>query len=562
MRSAAFTALIIATALFMENMDGTVISTSLPAIALDLHQDPIVLKLALTSYMLTLAVFIPASGWVADRFGARTVFCSAIVVFTLGSILCGASTSLPTLIAARVFQGLGGAMMVPVGRLVLLRSVPKSDLVSAMAYLTVPALIGPVAGPPLGGFITTYFHWRWIFWINVPIGVLGVLLSLRFIDNLREQAVPRFDFKGFVLSGVGLLSLISGLSMIGRGIAPYWLVAAMIAIGALSLAAYVRHAQRERGRDPRSQAPQDPDLLRRRRRRVHLPDRHRRHAFLLPLLLQVGFGLTPFQSGSLTFATAAGALLMKFTASTALRWFGFRQTLIVNGLISGAFLAACALFTPSTPHWLLLLMLLAGGFFRSLEFTALNAISYADIDPPQMSRATSFASVSQQMSGAVGVAVAAICVELIQFGFGDSELMARDLSLAFVLVAIVSSLVGLHLRPAQARRGRRSLGPDAFDQRRASDCGGGVSKTTPVGALSGLPNGRVAVSYGWSSMIAGWGMDRVQPRGRIMQLLALGAVLIALTAGYVLMARQFNVTELPSERHFGAIDQVARAEEI
>ena len=174
MRSAVLTALIIATALFMENMDGTVISTSLPAIARDLHQDPIVLKLALTSYMLTLAVFIPASGWVADRFGARTVFCTAIVVFTLGSILCGASTSLPTLIAARVFQGLGGAMMVPVGRLVLLRSVQKSDLVNALAYLTVPALIGPVAGPPLGGFITTYFHWRWIFWINVPIGVLGI----------------------------------------------------------------------------------------------------------------------------------------------------------------------------------------------------------------------------------------------------------------------------------------------------------------------------------------------------------------------------------------------------
>ena len=170
MRPAVLTALIIATALFMENMDGTVISTSLPAIALDLHQDPIVLKLALTSYMLTLAVFIPASGWVADRFGARTVFCSAIVVFTFGSILCGASSSLSTLIAARVFQGLGGAMMVPVGRLVLLRSVAKSDLVSAMAYLTVPALIGPVAGPPLGGFITTYFQWRWIFWINVPIG--------------------------------------------------------------------------------------------------------------------------------------------------------------------------------------------------------------------------------------------------------------------------------------------------------------------------------------------------------------------------------------------------------
>jgi EmrB/QacA subfamily drug resistance transporter len=440
MRSTAFTALIIATALFMENMDGTVISTSLPAIALDLHQDPIVLKLALTSYMLTLAVFIPASGWVADRFGARTVFCSAIVIFTFGSILCGASSSLATLIAARVFQGLGGAMMVPVGRLVLLRSIPKSGLVSAMAYLTVPALIGPVAGPPLGGFITTYFHWRWIFWINVPIGILGVLLSLRFIENLREQAVPRFDFKGFLLSGTGLLSLISGLSMIGRGIAPYWLVAAMIAVGVLSLAAYGRHANANAG------AILDLKLLKISTFyagvvggfifRIGIGAM----PFLLPLLLQVGFGLSPFASGSLTFATAAGALLMKFTASTALRRFGFRQTLMVNGLISGAFVGACALFTPSTPHWLLLVVLLAGGFFRSLEFTALNAISYSDIDQPLMSRATSFASVSQQMSGAVGVAVAAICVELIQASFGDSELLARDLSLAFILVAIVSSL--------------------------------------------------------------------------------------------------------------------------
>jgi MFS family permease len=217
-------------------------------------------------------------------------------------------------------------------------------------------------------------------------------------------------------------------------------VAAMIAIGALSLAAYVRHAK----------GAADPilDL-----KLLKIPTFFAgviggfifrvgigAMPFLLPLLLQIGFGLTPFQSGSLTFATATGALLMKFTASTALRWFGFRSTLIVNGLISGAFLAACALFTPLTPHWLLLLTLLAGGFFRSLEFTALNVIGYADIDQPRMSRATSFASVSQQMSAAVGVAVAAICVEAIQFGFGDSALEARDLSLAFVLVAIVSSL--------------------------------------------------------------------------------------------------------------------------
>jgi EmrB/QacA subfamily drug resistance transporter len=440
MRSAVLTALIIATALFMENMDGTVISTSLPAIASDLGQDPIVLKLALTSYMLTLAVFIPASGWVADRFGARTVFCAAIVIFTLGSVLCGASTSLGALIAARVFQGLGGAMMVPVGRLVLLRTVPKRELVNALAYLTVPALVGPVAGPPLGGFITTYFHWRWIFWINVPIGVLGLLLSLRFIENLREQAVPRFDFRGFALSGIGLLSLISGVSMVGRGIAPFWLVVAAIAIGAVSLAAYAWHALGN------EDAILDLSLLK-------IPTFFAgaigglvfriglgAMPFLLPLLFQIGFGLSPFQSGSITFATALGALAMKFSASTVLRWFGFRHTLVVNGLISGAFLAACALFRPSTPHWLLLGTLLTGGFFRSLEFTALNAISYADIDPPRMSRATSFASVSQQMSGAIGVAVAAISVQSIEWSLGDRALEARDLSLSFVVVAIISTL--------------------------------------------------------------------------------------------------------------------------
>ena len=450
MRPALLTALIVATALFMENMDGTVISTSLPAIALDLRQDPIVLKLALTSYMLTLAVFIPASGWVADRFGARTVFCSAIVVFTLGSIFCGASNSLGTLIAARVFQGLGGAMMVPVGRLVLLRSVEKSQLVDALAYLTVPALLGPVAGPPLGGFITTYFHWRWIFWVNVPIGLIGLALSLRYIANLREEVVPRFDFKGFALSGAGLLGLISGLSLIGRGMAPGWEVAAQVLASLILLALYVRHAGGNEDAILDLKLLQIPTFfsgvvggLLFRTGIGALP-------FLLPLLLQLGFGLSPFASGSLTFATAIGAMAMKFTASTILRGFGFRRTLVVNALISGAFMASYALFTPTTPHWVIFLALLAGGFFRSLEFTALNAISYADIDPPRMSRATSFASVSQQMSGAVGVAVAAVCIQLIQVGFGDATLAARDLSLAFVGVAVISSLstlVFMRLKP-------------------------------------------------------------------------------------------------------------------
>jgi len=450
MRPAVLTALIIATALFMENMDGTVLATSLPAIAADLHQDPIVLKLALTSYMLTLAVFIPASGWVADRLGARTVFCSAIAVFTLGSMLCGAADSLSTLIAARVFQGLGGAMMVPVGRLVLLRSVPKSEMVNSLAYLTVPALIGPVVGPPLGGFITTYFHWRWIFWINVPIGVIGIALALRFIHNIREQDVGPFDFKGFALSGLGLLSLIFGMTIVGRGLVPPLAVAGLVLGGAALLALYAAHARRE------PNAILDLSLL-------NFPTFFAGVVggflfrlgigaipFLLPLLLQIGFGLSPFESGSLTFAAAAGAMAMKFSASTLIRRFGFRRILIFNGLLSALFLASYGLVQASTPHWLLLAGLLAGGFFRSLQFTALNAISYADVDSARMSRATSFASVSQQMSSAVGVAVAAASVESLQWAFGDAQLVARDMECSFGVVALVtlsSVVLFMRLRP-------------------------------------------------------------------------------------------------------------------
>ena len=439
MRPAVLTAFIIATALFMENMDGTVLATSLPAIAADLRQDPIVLKLALTSYMLTLAVFIPASGWVADRLGARTVFCSAIVVFTLGSLLCGASSSLGTLIAARVFQGLGGAMMVPVGRLVLLRSVPKSEMVNALAYLTVPALIGPVVGPPLGGFITTYFHWRWIFWINAPIGVIGVLLSLWFIENIRERDVARFDFKGFLLSGLGLLSLIFGLTIVGRGLVPLQVVFGLITGGVVLLTLYVFHARRE------PNAILDLGLLK-------IPTFFAGVGggflfrlgigaipFLLPLLLQVGFGLSPFESGSLTFAAAAGAMAMKFTASTILRRWGFRKVLIFNGVLSAIFLASYGLITATTPHALLLVGLLAGGFFRSLEFTALNAIGYAEIDQRAMSRATSFSAVGQQLSQSAGVAIGAAALEIARAAHGGGALLTADFTPAFFVVAAVSA---------------------------------------------------------------------------------------------------------------------------
>src|ERR1700748_2441635 len=236
--------LIVATALFMENMDSTVIATSLPAIAADIGTSPLTLKLAITSSLLSLAVFIPASGWTADRFGARGVFALAVAVFMVGSIGCAVSGSVNDFVFARILQGMGGAMMTPVGRLVLLRSVDKSALVNAMAWVTVPALVGPVIGPPLGGFITTYFSWHWIFLINIPIGLLGIFMALKFIDPIRSVDPERFDLKGLVLAGVGLGGIAFGLSVAGLKLLPWRGVAGVVGIGSISMTLYVFHARR------------------------------------------------------------------------------------------------------------------------------------------------------------------------------------------------------------------------------------------------------------------------------------------------------------------------------
>ncbi|HEY8520693.1 MAG TPA: MFS transporter, partial [Gammaproteobacteria bacterium] len=349
MKPARLLSLIVACALFIENMDSTVISTSLPAIAADLETSPIGLKLALTTYLLALAVFIPVSGWIADRYGARTTFMTAIAVFLAGSVGCAASGSLGELVAARFLQGMGGAMMVPVGRLVLLRTVPKSELVQALSWLTIPALVGPMVGPPLGGFITTYFHWRWIFLVNVPIGLLGIALAKRFIPNLREDAPP-LDLRGFLLAGVGLATAMFGFSTLGQHLVPAEVAAAALALGLALLVGYVVHARR-------SAAPLlDLNLLR-------LPTYRAGVAggalfrigigatpFLLPLMLQLGFGLTPVESGLLTFVSSIGAIFMKTIAAWILKRFGFRRVLVWNALAASALLAGFGLFRPDTPH--------------------------------------------------------------------------------------------------------------------------------------------------------------------------------------------------------------------
>jgi EmrB/QacA subfamily drug resistance transporter len=432
--------LIVATALFMENMDSTVIATSLPAIAADIGTSPLTLKLAITSYLLSLAVFIPASGWTADRFGARLVFSLAVAVFMVGSIGCALSGSVTDFVIARILQGMGGAMMTPVGRLVLLRSIDKSALVNAMAWVTVPALIGPVIGPPLGGFITTYFSWHWIFLINIPIGLLGIFMALRYIDPIKSEDPERFDLYGMVLAGIGLAGIAFGLSVAGLNLLPWSIVAALVAIGSISMTLYIIHARRT------ASPVLDFGLLRLPTMRASiiggflfrlgigaLP-------FLLPLLMQIGFGLSPFRSGLVTFASAVGAMGMKTLAARIIRTFGFRNLMTVNAVVSAIFLGACALFTVTTPLLLIMIILIVGGFFRSLQFTAINTVAYAEVEPARMSRATTLVSVNQQLAISAGVAVGAFSVESTLWVRHASELTADDFAPAFLVVAIISML--------------------------------------------------------------------------------------------------------------------------
>lgn len=432
--------LIVAVALFMENMDSTIIATALPAIAADLNTNPLALKLAITSYLLALAIFIPASGWTADRFGARNVFRIAIAIFMAGSIGCALAQQLDHFVVARFIQGAGGAMMSPIGRLVLLRSFDKRELVAVMVWVTMPALIGPVLGPPVGGFITTYFSWHWIFVINIPIGLIGILLATKYIPDIRgDERVP-FDFLGFVLAGVGIGGLAFGATTIGLGYLPINFVLAMIAVGLFSTVGYIMHARR-------TPVPLlDLSLFALPTFRASVVGGFMFRVgvgalpFLMPLLLQLGFNMTPFQSGLITFSTALGAMSMKAVVPSILARFGFRRTLIVNALISSAFLAACAAFTPATPVVVIMAVLVIGGFFRSLEFTCINTIAYAEVDRRTMSRATSLVSVAQQLSVASGVAVGALAVETTTRFSASPGITAADFPPAFILIGIISAM--------------------------------------------------------------------------------------------------------------------------
>jgi EmrB/QacA subfamily drug resistance transporter len=451
-RSTLVIPLIVGGAQFMHQFDGAVIATALPSMAASLHEDPVRLNLAITTYLLALAVFVPVSGWMADRFGARRVFIAAIVVFTVSSVLCGLAHSLIELVLCRVLQGMGGAMMTPVGRVIVLKSVPKLQLVQAMNYITIPAVLGPLLGPSVGGFIVTYFSWPWIFFINLPIGLAGVFMVRIFIPDVHAEEVARLDLRGFVLIGMAVAGLVFGFEAIGRDVVPGSIILASIAAGALCGGLYLIHARR--ASDPII----DLSLLRIRTFAASVVGgglfylSTTSSVFLLALLLQLGFGFSAFQAGLTTLASAVGSLATRFMFRSLLRPLGFRRLLMCNALLTGAFLIGCGLFRVTTPYVVIVLVLLIGGFSRSLQFTAVQSLAYAEMPPGFLSRATSFLAMAQQLAQSFGVGLVALVVHIGLTWHDRIAIAAQDVALGYFTIGAMAlaSVMVFYWLPAEA----------------------------------------------------------------------------------------------------------------
>ena len=430
--------LILAVALFMENMDSTVIATSLAAIAHDIGSEPIALKLALTAYLVALAIFIPISAWMADRWGARNVFRAAIVIFVLGSVCCAISNSLLTFVGSRFLQGFGGALMTPVARLVLVRVTPRNHLVDAMAWLSIPGLIGPIVGPPIGGFITTYASWHWIFLINVPIGILGIALVSWLLPDWTRNVPRRMDFLGFFLCGTAFAGWVFGISVMTLPALPIGFGIAALIVGTIAWVLYLPHARR-------TEYPLlDLKLFRFPLFRMSvvagtffrlgtgaMP-------FLFPLMLQLAFGLTPFQTGAITFASAVGAFGAKFVAEPILQRLGFRLTLVIATFVTVLGVVAMGFYTPQTPLPLMMSLLVITGFFQSMFWTSTNAFTFADIDDKNAGQATAISQVAIQLSLAFGVALGGGVLEGVRLLHGGGEPLLGDFHIAFYVIAAVA----------------------------------------------------------------------------------------------------------------------------
>jgi EmrB/QacA subfamily drug resistance transporter len=439
-RPAIYVTSLIAGAFFMENLDGTIIATALPQMARSFHIGAVSLNIGMTAYLLTLAVFIPISGWVADRFGARSVFASAIAVFTVASLLCAASHNLLQFTLMRILQGIGGAMMVPVGRLIVLRNTPKHQLTQAIAYITWPGLTALVVGPPLGGFITTYFSWHWIFLLNLPLGAVALTLALLCVENTRVDERLPFDWLTFVFAGFASCGTVYAMEKLGGG-GNWHPAATLLAASLISALLAIMAARRSPGTsfiDLESMRLKTYSLS------VYGASLFRIAVsvlpFLLPLMFQVAFGVSAFTSGLYLLALFAGDLSMKAIVIQALRRFGFRNLLIGNGVVTALSVAACATLGPSTPVAVIVLVLFLHGAFRSMEFTCMTTLAYSEIPPERMSRANGFLSAVMQLSLGMGVAVGALALRTVATLRGHSPALPqlRDFHLAILFVSILA----------------------------------------------------------------------------------------------------------------------------
>lgn len=442
-------AVIVASALFMQNLDSAVLATALPAMARDLNEDPSRLGAAITSYLVALTVFIPFSSWIADRFGAKRVFMLSILVFVFASVLCGRAQGLGELIAFRILQGFGGAMMVPVGRLLLLREIPKKDMLSAMAWLTMPALLGPVTGPPLGGVLTDLFSWRAVFWINVPIGLIGFVLVAWKIPHVEPTKPGPPDLIGLALTGSALALVMFGLETVGRHVVPDALSWIGLGAGLVAGGFAIRHCRRV----PRPALDLSLFSIATFRDPAVAGSLFRTGAgavpFLIPVMLQIAFGMSASQSGFISFATALGAFAMKPLVRPLLRRTGFRGALVINGVVAAVGIAALALVSPGWPAVAIFALLAAGGLARSLQFTALNTLAFAEVPPVRMSAATALYGTVQQLTPALGVVLATATLEVSSSLAGRENLLPFDFSMGFLVAAVVVLLsVPLHARLA------------------------------------------------------------------------------------------------------------------
>lgn len=474
---------LVAVALFMENLDATIVNTAVPTMAASLEVAPLSLKAVLTSYTLSLAVFIPISGWMADRYGTCRVFKLAVTLFLLGSLFCGLAPSVPLLVVSRILQGIGGAMMTPVGRLALVRAFPRSEMLRTMNFVVIPALLGPLLGPFTGGLIVHWLSWRVIFFVNVPLAIFGLWMIRRYMPDFRDDKVAPLDRTGFVLFGAGIALLSYVLEVFGEHSLPGQDILIMLIVAAGLIAAYVWHATRDA-------APiLDLALFRTRTFRLSVVGGFVTRLgvggmpFLLPLLYQIGLGLPAWHAGLLTMPQALAAMGMKLISRPVLAAFGHRTILIGNTVLLGCTMMLFTQINPGAPSWHILLLSLAQGFFASLQFTSMNSLVYADIADRQASKASSIASTAQQLSLSFGVAFGSLVV-----GWFLGHVDQRDAAQAvpalhkafFALggVTVLSSLTFWGLKPDDGNNvsNRRSRRPAGAEVNIASDAAAPVAK--------------------------------------------------------------------------------------